>query len=149
MFTVARAAWSKLLLHACMYTVNAVVSITSNTDGAAVCPGQEVVLTCVAENTTAIRWRIYSSLRSSSFIEKTYTSRDINHVGFQEVEGVYTFTLVSYANYQFESTLSVTAMQSLDNVVVKCYSTSLVNSFTIKIESKKYSSNNRITIATV
>jgi hypothetical protein len=118
--------------------VNAVVSITSNTDGAAVCPGQELVLTCVAVHTGAIRWMIYSSLHSASFIEKTYTSRDINHVGFQEVEGIYTFTLVSYANYQFESTLSVTAMQSLHNVVVECYSTTLVKSFTIKIESKKY-----------
>jgi hypothetical protein len=118
--------------------VNAVVSITSNTDGASVCPGKELVLTCVAENTAAIRWRIYSSLHSASFIEKTYTSSDIDYVGIQEIEGVYTFILVSYANNQFESTLSVTATQSLHNVVVECYSTSLVNSFTIKIESKRY-----------
>lgn len=113
------------------------VSITSNTDGAAVCPGEELVLTCVAENTAAIRWRIYSSPPSSSFIEKTYTSRDSNYVGIQEVEGVYTFTLVSYANYQFEITLSVTATQSLHNVVAECYSTTQFKSFIITIESKK------------
>ena len=119
-----------------MYTVTA-VSITSNTDGAAVCPGEEVVLTCVAENTAAIRWRIYSSPLSSSFIEKTYTFRDSHHVGIQEVEGVYTFTFVSYANHQFEIALSVTATQSLHNAVAECYSTTLVKSFIIKIESKK------------
>ena len=125
-------------MHACiivLYTVNA-VSITSNTDGAAVCPGEELVLTCVAENTAAIRWWIYNFPRNSSFVEKIYTSRDSNHVGIQEVEGVYTFTLVSFVNYRFEIALSVTATQSLHNVVAECYSTTLVKSFIIKIESK-------------
>ena len=117
------------------------VSITSNTDGAAVCPGEELVLTCVAENTAAIRWRIYSSPHNSSFVEKIYTSSDRNHVGIQELKGVYTFTLVSFVNYRFKIALSVTATQSLHNVVAECYSTTLVKSFIVTIESKKLLDN--------
>lgn len=113
-------------MHDIMYAVNA-VSITFNTDGAAVCPGEELVLTCVAENTAAIRWRIYSSPLNSSFVEKIYntSSSDSNHVGIQELKGVYIFTLVSFVNYRFEIALSVTATQSLHNVVAECYSTTL------------------------
>ena len=114
------------------------MSITSNTDGAAVCPGQELILTCVAENTVALRWRIFNS-HSSSFIEHTFTRRDA--FGTREVEGVYTLILVSNTNNRFESTLSTLAMQSLHNTVTECDSTALINSFTIKIERKSSSIN--------
>ena len=110
------------------------MSIISNTGGASVCPGQELVLTCVAENTVILRWRIFSSLHSSSFIEKAYTRRSIPET--QDTEGIFAFTLVSNANNHFESLLMTEATQSLHNVVIECQSTSVITSFTIKIESK-------------
>ena len=119
------------------------MSITSNTDGAAVCPGQELILTCVADNTIALRWRVFNS-HSSSFIERTFTRRDA--FGTREVEGVYTLTLVSNANNCFESTLSTVATQSLHNTVTECYSTTLINSFTIKIESKNCVKSSRLAL---
>ena len=113
----------------------ATVSITSNTGRAAVCPGQELILTCVAENAVALRWKIF---HSSSFIEKTFTRRSSS--GARDTEGVFTFTLVSNANYRFESLLMTVATQSLHNTAIECHSasTSLISSFTVKIESKNY-----------
>ena len=92
-----------------------------------------MILTCIAENTVVLRWRIFNS-HSSSYIEHTYTRSDESVT--QEVEGVYTFTLVSNSNNRFESTLSTVATQLLHNTVTKCYSSSLISSFTVKIESK-------------
>ena len=114
-------------------TAHATVSITSNTGGAAVCPGQELVLTCVAENTVALRWRVFSSLHGSSFIEKTFTGR--SSPGAQYISG-FTFKLVSNSNNRFESLLMTEATQPLHNIVIECHSTSLESSFTLKIESK-------------
>ena len=116
-------------------TASATVSITSNTGGAAVCPGQELVLTCVAENTVALRWRVSSSPHSSSFIEKTYTRT--SSPGARDIEGVFAVTLISNTNNHFESLLMTVATQSLHNIVIECHSTSSATaSFTIKIESK-------------
>ena len=112
------------------------MSITSNTDGAAVCPGQELILTCVAENTVALRWRVFNSPHSSSFIEKTFTERSSS--GTQDTEAAFTFTVVANSNNHFESLLMTVATQLMHNTIIECHSTSLINSFTVKIESKNY-----------
>ena len=112
------------------------MSITSNTGGAAVCPGKELVLTCVAQNTVALRWRVFSSPLSSSFTEKTFTRSSSS--GAQDIKGGFVFTLVSNTHNRFASLLMTEATQTLHNTVIECHSTSVITSFTIKIESKNY-----------
>ena len=103
------------------------MSIISNTDGAAVCPGQELIL---------IWWRVFDLPHSSSFIEKTFTERSSS--GTQDTEAAFTFTVVANSNNHFESLLVTVATQLMHNTIIECHSTSLINSFTVKIESKNY-----------
>ena len=109
------------------------IFIFSNTHGVAACPGEELVLTCIAHNTVALRWRVHNSLHGhGSSIEHTFTHRDTP--GARRALGDYLVTLISNANHRYESKLSTVAVWSSHNTFIECISVVTKQSFTIKIE---------------
>ena len=102
--------------------------ITSNIDGL-ICPGEEVVYTCVSQGTTQ-RWRL-DNTDSSTLIENTFLRRQ--PPGHTVVRLPFTFTLISSGQGQLKSTVSVLATTLIHNTVVECIDTSSRHSITIGI----------------
>ena len=102
--------------------------ITSNIDGL-ICPGEEVVYTCVSQGTSQ-RWRL-DNADSSTLIENAFVRGQ--PPGRTVEQHPFTFTLVSSGQDELKSTVSVLATTSIHNTVVECTGRSSRQSIIIRI----------------
>ena len=120
---------------------HAATTITPNIDDAA-CPGDRLVYTCVSQGTSQ-RWRIS---QHGVLLADTVFRRGENP-GRVKTENLYTFTLVSATQNQFESTALVEAAMSIHNTEVECTGIPLRDSVTIKIAGNNLQNNMIVIIA--
>ena len=89
-------------------------TISTNIEGNIACPGEVLVLTCTGQG-PAQRWNI-----QSIDIEHVHTFTIGETPGTISVEDPYNFTLISVAFDSFESTLSTTITNEINNTVIEC-----------------------------
>ena len=91
------------------------VSISSNIEGAMVCPGEELILTCTGQGTSQ-RWHI--TVNGVTQITLFFTNSD--KLGTQEHRQEYNFTLISTEYDNFISTLSTLVTSAMNNTMAEC-----------------------------
>ena len=100
-------------------TVTTVTALTSNFDGD-VCPGDQLVLTCLGQG-TALRWSVVNE--GGLTLEHTFArghQLGTQHIQTQDNAAGYNLTLVSTDYHHFESTLSTISTSTLQNIRVEC-----------------------------
>ena len=112
-----------------VFLYNSVAEITVNIADSEVCPGEELVYTCVSIGTSQ-RWQV--QLRSGTSLQNIFFSGD--SIGSVQLQGdSFTFRLISTSYNHFESTMTVMASASLDNAIMECTGLTAPDTLTIHI----------------
>ena len=81
-----------------------------------VCPGEELILTCIDEGTSQ-RWNVRNEDGDSTEVTFLVGS---SQVGTRHTWNLFTWTVISTDHNYFESTLSTVVTNVVNNTVVEC-----------------------------
>ena len=98
-----------------------------------VCPGEELILTCIDEGTSQ-RWNVRKENGDST--EVTFLVRS-SQVGTRHTWNLFTWTVISTNYNHFESTLSMVVTNVVNNTVVECSGEMSLATATIRIAGQQ------------